>query len=974
MLLGNLNGGLFTVHNAANTEPVAKQSSAMSSHSSDAVKLWHMRLGHLPFPQLKIIKPSCSISECMNSIICQICPAARQCRKSFPHSSIKTSAVLEMLHIDIWGPYKSKTYTHCNSFLTIVDDFSRYTWVHLLKAKSEVASVLECFVNYAEKQFKSKVLCIRSDNALELTEGTLKQFYLRKGIVNQTSCVHTPQQNGVVERKHRHLLETARALFLQSKLPDRYWGESILCATYLINRMPLSSLGNVTPYSILYREDPDYDILRTFGCLCYVSTLKVQRSKFQPRAEPGIFLGYPPNQKGYKVLNLNTNQVIVSRDVTFHEFHFPFHLHSTTDHYSTSIFLPTVTPVKDYFDPPISPQPTQPPSTSTQSQSSNTVTPPPDRPVRVRHTPAYLKDYHCHIATNGSICNLVSSENFNSTHTAQISQLCNITEPSSYKEASTDPIWVEAMNTELKALENNHTWDLVSLPPGKKCIGSKWVYRVKLKSDGSLERCKARLVAKGFNQRYGIDYEETFSPVVKMNTIRCLIALAASRKWDLFQLDVNNAFLHGDLKQEVYMTPPSGLNVPSHLVCRLIKTIYGLKQSSREWFDKLHQELTSQGFIQSKNDYSLFIKRTGSLIAIMAVYVDDIILTGTDLATITHIKAHLHSVFGIKDLGLLHYFLGIEVGYYDNGITLSQQKFTRELLKDCPFVLPRRASTPLPLNLKLTADSGTLFKDPELYRSYVGKLNYLTNTRPDLSYAVQVLSQFLQSPRIPHFEALLHTLQYVSTSPNNGILLCASDSLVLQAYSDSDWASCPMTRRSITGYALLLGGSPIAWKSKKQATISRSSSESEYRAMASAAAEVTWTVRLLEELGLTNLKPITLHCDSQSAIHIARNPVFHERTKHIDIDCHFTRDKVLEGLLQLTYLPTQNQLADAFTKILPLPQFQHLLSKLGMYSTPSSLRGGIETDTSATTSATCTNHIQASKPIPAHTDRPIRVC
>lgn len=256
--------------------------------------------------------------------------------------------------------------------------------------------------------------------------------------------------------------------------------------------------------------------------------------------------------------------------------------------------------------------------------------------------------------------------------------------------------------------------------------------------------------------------------------------------------------------------------------------------------------------------------------------------------------------------------------------------------------LEKGAVTPLPQNLKLQTDKGSLLPDPTLYRSLVGKLNFLTHTRPDLAFTVQCLSQFMQSPRTSHLEALHHTLRYVAQTAGQGILLQASDKLTLQAFSDSDWASCPDSRRSITGYVLQLGSSPISWKSKKQPTVSKSSSESEYRAMASAAAEVTWMVRLLNELGLTNLQPVTLHCDNQSAIHIAKNPVFHERTKHIDIDCHFTREKVLEGLIQLTYLPTKSQLADVFTKILPSAQFNELLSKLGLFTPQPSLRGDVE--------------------------------
>ncbi|XP_056690301.1 uncharacterized mitochondrial protein AtMg00810-like [Spinacia oleracea] len=333
--------------------------------------------------------------------------------------------------------------------------------------------------------------------------------------------------------------------------------------------------------------------------------------------------------------------------------------------------------------------------------------------------------------------------------------------------------------------------------------------------------------------------------------------------------------------------------------------------------------------------FVVVIHREHGHISIAAVYVDDIILTGTDPNKLAALKAYLHQEFSIKDLGKLNYFLGIEVGYSTEGIILSQKKFTKELLSDCGFDITKKAITPLPVNVKLTLSDGELYSDTEKYRSLVGKLNFLTHTRPDLSFAVQLLSQFLQHPRVPHITALHHTLRYLAHTAGQGILLKALDSISLQAFSDSDWASCPDSRRSITGYVLLLGGSPVSWKSKKQNTVSKSSAEAEYRAMAAASAEVTWLVNLLEDMGVINLKPISLHCDNQSALHIARNPVFHERTKHIEIDCHFTRDKVLEGLLHLAYLPTENQLADVFTKPLSSAQFQQLLSKIGTCDVPS---------------------------------------
>ena len=420
--------------------------------------------------------------------------------------------------------------------------------------------------------------------------------------------------------------------------------------------------------------------------------------------------------------------------------------------------------------------------------------------------------------------------------------------------------------------------------------------------------------------------------------------LAATNKWAIHQLDVNNAFLHGYLTEEVYMQVPEGVAHKPNQVCRLRKSIYGLRQASREWSARLGTELKVLNFVQSKNDYSLYIKKAGERITIVGVYVDDIIVTGNDLPEIESLKAHLHNTFSIKDLGILHYFLGIEVGYVKEGILMNQKKFTHELISESGIDVSKTALTPLPVHLKLSLDEGELFSDAEKYRSLVGKLNYLTHTRPDLSYTVQLLSQYMHQPRVPHMDALSHTIRYINATAGQGILLKATDKLTLQAFSDSDWASCPDSRRSVTGYVMLLGNSPVSWKSKKQSTVSRSSSEAEYRAMSAAASEVTWLVKLLEELGVTDLKPITLHCDNQSALHIAKNPVFHERTKHIEIDCHFTRDKVMEGLIQLAYLPTQHQLADVLTKVLPSPQFTQLLDKLGMSATDqpcSNLREGI---------------------------------
>ena len=332
-LLGNLADGLYKVKNYlasqfSHSAHTAHTSTNTAASRINKAQLWHLRLGHIPFSEIKHVIPDCFVTDCINNSLCQICPAAKQTRLSFPTSSIKSTKPFQLLHIDLWGPYRSKTHNNCNQFVTIVDDYSRYTWTHLINYKSDIVTVMHQFFLLVETQFQTKVQKIRSDNAPELCEGQMKALLIKKGILHETSCVNTPQQNGVVERRHRHLLDTARALFFQAKLPIQYWGESLLCATYLINRMPLKPINFQTPYQLLFQHTPDFSILKTFGCLCYMTTQKQNRTKFDPRAIPCVFLGYAIGQKGYKVLDLQSHKIYVSRDVIFHELHFPYHLQS----------------------------------------------------------------------------------------------------------------------------------------------------------------------------------------------------------------------------------------------------------------------------------------------------------------------------------------------------------------------------------------------------------------------------------------------------------------------------------------------------------------------------------------------------------------------------------------------------------------------------------------------------------------------
>ncbi|KAL0384763.1 UNVERIFIED_CONTAM: Retrovirus-related Pol polyprotein from transposon RE1 [Sesamum radiatum] len=868
LAVGRVLGGLYILDKASFNPtyiqripvPFISSKCNMSSTVGDNW-LWHQRLGHPSLPVIQHIK---SIKAFGSWDMCDICHIAKQKRLPFPSHDIQSTQVFELIHVDVWGPYRTPTLTKCHYFLTIVDDHSRAVWVFLLQNKTQVFSKLSSFLNSVQTQFHTQVKIVRSDNGSEFVNFSCHDLFQSLGIIHQKSCPHTPQQNGIVERKHQHLLNMARSLMHQASLPRYFWGECILTAAYLINRLPSSVLQWKTPYEILYHKPPFLDHLRIFGCLCYATNVLPHKDKFDSRASKCVLVGYSQNQKGYRLFHLTDKVIFTSRDVYFHENYFPF---SHITHSPTS-YLPT--PAID------STSYTHPNSAPVDSITPNPEPNVPETPtlnLSPAHTPV-LRRSQRHVDA--------------------------VQEPRSFTEANRSSHWREAMEKELEALEKNSTWDLTELPAGKRAIGSRWVYKTKLNQDGSIERYKARLVAKGIHR---------------------------------LKLDVNNAFLHGHLEEEVYMVPPEGYNkAHGGLVCRLKKSLYGLKQASRQWNVEFTTKLESYGFKQCPHDHCLFTLKKDSLFLALIVYVDDVLLTGNSLPALDAVKHYLDDLFTIKDLGNAKYFLGLELARSNQGTYVTQRKYLLDIVHDCHLDDAKATTTPLPAGIKFDASSGPCLASPERYRRLVGRLLYLGFSRPDISFAVQQLSQFIQCPRQPHWDAALYLVRYLKGSSTLGLFFAADSSLPLTAYSDSDWASCLDTRRSVTGYCIFLGASLISWKTKKQATVSRSSAEAEYRSMGSTVCELLWIGYILAEFGISLDSPIPFYCDNKAAIHITENPVFHERTKHLDIDCHLVRDQFKRGFILPQHVSSQHQPADLFTKSLPASPFARLISKLGMLS------------------------------------------
>ncbi|KAM0028505.1 putative RNA-directed DNA polymerase [Helianthus debilis subsp. tardiflorus] len=521
------------------------------------------------------------------------------------------------------------------------------------------------------------------------------------------------------------------------------------------------------------------------------------------------------------------------------------------------------------------------------------------------------------------------------------SSLYNEQLPSSVEQALDSKNWTDAMEMEMEALVKNDTWEKCILPPGKKPVGCCWVFTIKHKPDGTIERYKARLVAKGYTQTYGIDYSETFSPVAKIDTIRVLFSVAANEGWPLHQFDVKNAFLHGELKEEVYMEAPPGFtgNFKTKEVCRLKKTLYGLKQSPRAWFGRFTLAMKGYAFRQSNSDHTLFLKRRGKLITCLIIYVDDMIISGNDEEETRKLKANLFTEFQMKDLGRLKYFLGIEVLRSKQGIFICQKKYVLDLLAEPGMIDCKLADSPMIANKKLCMEEKAELVDKERYQWLVGKLIYLSHTRPDIAYAVGVVSQFMHQPQTTHMDAVWRIIRYLKGTAGHGVLFQCNKNLIIQAYTDPDWAGDKGDRRSTSGYFTLVGGNLVTWRSKKQKVVALSSAEAEFPGIARGLAAVLWIRKLLNEIGFPQTEASMIMCDNKAAIQISENPVQHDRTKHVEVDMHFIKEKLENGVIELPFVHSEDQLADILMKAVNAKNLNHCLSKLRVGDPTTQLEG-----------------------------------
>ena len=894
------------VGNLYHLEYCHKTQSASVANSANKEKLWHRRYGHLGEQNLKQLARDNLVEHfdynSKNTIgFCETCVGGKHHRSPFTSSTTKTSTPLELVHSDVCGRMQNKSAGGAEYFLTLTDDHTRYSWVYMLKTKDQVFEYFQEWKALVEKQSKYKLKTLRTDNGGEYTSKRFEQYLKAEGIRHEKTIPKTPEQNGVSERLNRTLVEGARSMLLDAKLAKSYWAEAVNTAVYLKNRCPTKAVKGKTPYEAWYGKKPNVEHLRVFGCTAYAHVPKDERGKFDSKARKCVLLGYDELIKGYRLLEVKSKRILHCRDVRFHEQ--PDEPEDTpTDSRDTDIMI-----LNDGEE-----------QTEKDEQSDcerptqvDVETVEPRRTTRIRQPPNYYGVEQTHLTAD---------------------------EPTTLKDidkSNEKRKWRLAMKAELNSLAQNDVWDLVPLPPGKKTVGSKWVFKKKTGADGKVERFKARLVAQGFTQRYGDDYDETFCPVVRFESLRAVLALAVKNGLKLHQVDVTTAFLNGSLEEEVYMKQPEGFIEPGseNLVCRLKKSIYGLKQSPRCWNLALDSKLKEIGLSQSSHDPCIYYKNEKGNMLVVCVYVDDIILAGQQEGSIQQVKVALASAFDIKDLGRLNYFLGIKIEQKsDNSIWIGQPAYIEKLLTTHGMQNCKPVNTPVSIGNKLVkANEEDEPVNQRQYQSAVGSLMYLAvSTRPDISYAVSSLARFSCKPTNEHWTALKRLLRYLKGTTNLGILYSNTGMDKCIGYTDADWAGDQDDRKSTSGYIFLLCGGAISWKSQKQKCVALSTAEAEYIAMSTATQEAIWLRQLIAEVSNSSKSPTLMFEDNQSAIAMARNPQFHGRAKHIEIKHHYVREQLSKGTVTLQYCPSHDMVADILTKGLGNASFSKLRRKSGV--------------------------------------------
>ncbi|KAJ9543921.1 hypothetical protein OSB04_023628 [Centaurea solstitialis] len=942
-----------------------------SKASVSESSLWHRRMCHMNFKNMNLLVKNNLVrglpaKEFSSDDHCVACLKGKQHKNSHKSKEVNTiSSPLQLLHMDLFGPTNVMSIGKKSYCLVIVDDYSRFTWVYFLRTKDETSGLIKPFVTRVENKTNLRVKVIRSDNGTEFKNADLNSFCEEKGMERQYSAPRTPQQNGVAERRNRTLIEAARTMLADSKLPITFWAEAVNTACYVQNRVLIVKSKGKTPYELFEKMKPYIGFLQPFGCPCTILDTKTQLGKFESKSNDGFFVGYSSQSKALRVFNSSTRIIEESDNVkcNVNTPNIPgsgpnwlFDIDSLTNSLNMSYsvnadsgteqaqdtsptFVMFPMPLVDTNDACTTDEKSDDQTESGSAEKTD------DQPIEEFSPSRNLEDMptleegpqwdqepevndsnlgvdlteeplhltrtqknHPPTLVIGDIQSPMitrkQSKSLPNPHLSMISVFLSQTEPKKAYDAMKDPSWIEAMQEELLQFVLQHVWDLVDLPRGHRVIGTKWIFINKTDERGIVIKNKARLVAQGYTQEEGIDYDD---------------------------MDVKSAFLYGTIDEEVYVSQPPGFEDPKYpdKVYKLRKALYGLHQAPRAWYDTLSSYLLENKFERGVIDKTVFIKRTKTDMLLVQIYVDDIIFGSTKDDMCKEFEELMHKKFKMSSMGELTFFLGLQVKQKPEGIFINHSKYVASMLQKFGMNDAKPASTPMETHKHLTADVEGEEVDVHHYRSMIGSLMYLTASRPDIMFAVCVCARFQVRPKESHLHAVKRIFKYLKGQPRLGLWYPNDSSFDLVAYTDSDYGGANLDRKSASGGCQFLGGRLVSWQCKKQTTVSQSTTEAEYIAASQCCSQVLWIQNQMQDYGLSFLQT-PIYIDNNSAISIVNNPVKHSKTKHIEIKYHFIRDCNEKKIIQVLKVHTDDQYADLFTKAFDVGRFTFLVTSVGM--------------------------------------------
>jgi len=953
--------------------------------------LAHVRCGHLNQADLRtagLIGPGQSIDFCYTCALgkSRRQPVAKHADRLAPYAGA-------ISHADIAGPFEVATPTGQRYALNVVDEHTRYTSVFLMTTKDQA---LTKFQDYAAWLRAHAGISLRPGDILQtdsdscFRDSAFDSWFAEHGIVRRCSPPYTQAKNSIAERSWLSLTNTARTQLLGADLPTHLWGLSLLHAAHVRNLCPSAPLDGDSPHYRLFGKDPDLSQLRVFGAPAFVNIDKDRRRKLDPTARPGIYVGYDGSSAAHLIYFSDSRRVVSSYHVVFDEM--AVVRTATRLGPLTRAIEGTAAPATvPYNAPPLLPHPF--PDLGIASAPSQPVTlellpaapaptsaPTPDAaPLALPASPSTtapvghvlpappqpryaLRDLSTAPRVAGSTTvsplhdhsddDMADDPPADLTTTAYSAASITSPDPGSFAAAMASPHaaqWRSAIEQECDTLVSAGTFTFLhrsDLPADARPLSSIFVFRTKRAPTGAVLRYKARLVARGCSQRLGIDVQEDqiFAPVTTLDGLRLLLAHAAANGYHTAHLDITAAFVRASLAgEQQYIRLPPGF--PPHLldgqpatevVARLERSLYGLRQAGRRWYDELNAFFTQQGFVTGIYDTCLYRRAMpdGSLLVAL-VWVDDIILTAATPRYLEDFKRALGAKFPISDRSPLRSCLGLNIHITKHCIRLEQQHFCNDLLQQYGLADCKPSSTPSVLGSEPTwsADPAA---DPPLdptrvttYRQLVGSLLYISScTRPDLTATVHRLTRRMQHPTEGDLGRAKHTLRYLRGTAALGLVfrrpLHPQHQDVIVGYADASWASTPATSKSLSAYVFMVNGAAVAWRTRSQSIVAMSTTEAEADALASATRQALFLRGLAEELGLPQHGPTLLHQDNQATMSLVVNPMVSSRTKHTALRVHFTREQLKLGHIRLQFCSSSDMLADLLTKALPSPQHQRL--------------------------------------------------